>query len=534
MKAEQEKDKRLWLYWAAFLIVTVGCYAVLRYVVPQGDDLYYGRWGRLSVGDFAAQVVQHYQLANGRNLVHIFAGILLASQAGIEIARALIAVLLGSIVFNGLRLADAEIKGTLAVAAMLICGIFMLPAELTRQSVYWITGAMNYVLPLAILLEYWVLLRRSLQGGRWTACCVFALLAGLTVEQISMMAFGLTVLMLCEILWVRKEKLRRIMLAPLVLTFFGMLTVLLAPGNAHRAEVTKLPVSGGVLDMVRYNILNLRRSFLFGEAMYPIHFLTLGAIVCYLFVCTVKRRKLLHGLVAAVAALTTAGWFWLPQQDKRLLSYGEVPVSVDRLFLAVLAGYLLCSLYAVCVAFAEKQRVPLYAWILGVGSQVMMLVSPTVGPRTMLCCAGMMLLVAACLIQKAPYLYMLGVGCVYGWHIGQAWVVIVLAGTAVLFLLRKFQAARMIGAMLCCVPLLFCAWLALKDTYDGYKLNYAVYQADLAVLDEIEATDTTVYNLRKLPRPLYGWVMPYDNDYYTAYFKQYYSLPRRSEIEWTE
>ena len=124
-------------------------------------------------------MVQHYQTANGRNLVHILDAVLLGSDFRVAVARVFIALLLGTIALNLTRLASEDCKQAFGAAVLSACGIFLLPAVLTRQSVYWITGAMNYVLPLALLLEYWVLLRATLAGKRgWVLTSVFALLPG--------------------------------------------------------------------------------------------------------------------------------------------------------------------------------------------------------------------------------------------------------------------------------------------------------------------------------------------------------------------
>ena len=174
LEAEQNRKYLPWIYLGVFLLVTAGCYAVLQYVVPMGDDLFYGRWGRLDAGELLARIVQHYQTANGRNLVHLLDAVLLGSDGRVAFARVFIAALLGTIALNLTRLTADGWRRTIAVAVLCACGIFLLPAVLTRQSVYWITGAMNYVLPLALFLEYWVLLRDALSGRRgWLPTAVF-------------------------------------------------------------------------------------------------------------------------------------------------------------------------------------------------------------------------------------------------------------------------------------------------------------------------------------------------------------------------
>ncbi len=533
-RVTQEQSKKLLygVYLGVFLLVAVGCYAVLHFVVPMGDDLFYGRWGRLGFLELLERMVQHYQTANGRNLVHILDAVLLGSDFRVAVARVFIALLLGTIALNLTRLASGDWKQAFGAAVLSACGIFLLPAVLTRQSVYWITGAMNYVLPLALLLEYWVLLRATLAGKRgWVLTSVFALLSGLTVEQVSVMTVGLTVLYVGEYWLIRKKSFPKKALWPFFLSAAGALSILLAPSVAYRAGITAPPVEGGTLAVMKYNLLQLRQTFLFGDTLFPIHFLMLTAVPLWLLVRTVRRKKVLDGLFTVLAAVVFAAWFWLPEQIPELLSYShEVPRRIAAYALAILAGYLVCALYAAIRAAMSGVWIPLFALILGVGSQVMMLVSPTVGPRTMLCYVGMLLLFVACLLCEAPYLYLLGAGAILAWHWGQAWAAAVVVAAGLLWLLRKYFPARAVCAVVCCVPLLFCAWTTLKDQHDGYQENAAIDASNRAVVASYSGEDTLT--LRKFTDDLYGWVMPYHNDYYDGYYKVYYGLPREVELIW--
>nr|WP_297171190.1 DUF6056 family protein [uncultured Agathobaculum sp.] len=528
---KQERDRRL-IYLGVFLLTAVGCYAVLHYVVPMGDDLFYGRWGRLSPGGLLEAMVQHYYTANGRNLVHVLDALLLSSDARVAALRVIIALLLGTIALNLTRLAAGSRRQTLAAATLCACGLFLLPAVLTRQSVYWFTGAMNYVLPLALLLAYWVLLRGTLSGRRgWGLTSVFALLAGLTVEQISMMAFGLTLLSIGESCLICKKAFDKRALWPLFLSAAGTASILLAPAVSYRAAMTVSPVEGGTLALVKYNLLALRHSFLFGETLFPIHLLALTVIPLWLAVRAVRRRSMLDGVFAVLSASVFAAWYWLPDNVPEIVSSSPaVPRYVAAYALAVLGGYLACALYAAIRAAMDHDRIPLFALILGVGSQVMMLVSPTVGPRTMLCCAGMLLLFTAHLLHAAPFFYLLGAGGVLGWYGGQAWVAAVAAIAVVLWLLRRHRSTRMVCAAVCCIPLLFCAWTTLKDQHDGYQANAAVDADNRAAIAAYDGADALT--LRRFADDLYAWVMPYHNDYYDVYYKLYYGLPRETALYW--
>lgn len=532
LEAEQNRKYLPWIYLGVFLLVTVGCYAVLQYVVPMGDDLFYGRWGRLGAGELLARIAQHYQTANGRNLVHLLDAVLLGSDGRVVFARVFIAALLGTIALNLTRLAADGWRQAVAAAVLCACGIFLLPAVLTRQSVYWITGAMNYVLPLALFLEYWVLLRDALSGRRgWLPAAVFGALAGLTVEQASMMTVGLTVLLVGEHWLVRRQGFPKKALWPLLLSAAGAASILLAPSVAYRASITPPPIEGGTLAVVKYNVLQLRQTFLFGDTLFPIHFLMLTAIPLWLLLRAARRRSVPDGVFAVLSVISFSVWFWLPEQVPELLwNSPEVPARVAAYALAVLGGYLLCAFYISVRSAMEQEWTPLFALILGVGSQVMMLVSPTVGPRTMLCGAVMLLLLTACLMREAPYLYLLGAGSILAWHWGQGWAAAVVAAAALLWLLCRYFPARAVCVALCCVPLLFCAWTTLKGQHDGYRANAAVDAANRLAIAAYDGSDRLTQH--RFANDLYGWAMPYHNDYYDAYYKEYYGLPREVELIW--
>ena len=80
------------------------------------------------------------------------------------------------------------------------------------------------------------------------------------------------------------------------------------------------------------------------------------------------------------------------------------------------------------------------------------------------------------------------------------------------------------------MPLLFCAWTTLKDQYDGYRANAAVDAANRLAIAAYDGSDHLTQH--RFANDLYGWAMPYHNDYYDAYYKEYYGLPREVELIW--
>ena len=56
LEAEQNRKYLPWIYLGVFLLVTAGCYAVLQYVVPMGDDLFY--WTRGSFWRVSRSIIR--------------------------------------------------------------------------------------------------------------------------------------------------------------------------------------------------------------------------------------------------------------------------------------------------------------------------------------------------------------------------------------------------------------------------------------------------------------------------------------------
>ncbi len=84
---------------------------------------------------------------------------------------------------------------------------------------------------------------------------------------------------------------------------------------------------------------------------------------------------------------------------------------------------------------------------------------------------------------------------------------------------------------MCCVPLLFCGFSKQDRVIAGYRANAEVFRENLKAIAEYDGEGQLI--LRRLPNELYGWGMPYMNEYYVPYFSIYYGLPNGMEPVWT-
>lgn len=475
---------------AVYLLIFACLLAVCAGVYRSGDDFFYTTFTGHGAAAFLRRHVEHYFLANGRVTVHLTGTLLLGTSLWVwRIANALAAA---AGAYLSARLAGAEGKDGFFAA---LCGaavLLGLGAQITRQSLYWLIGSVNYVWPMVLALGYWLAAERK-PGAKWLP--VLAFFAGATTEQVGLIAVGIS--LLCPLAEAIGEKRRptAVRWLCLLLSVLGLATVLLAPGLRQRAGETASPVSGGLAALIVYN-LKYQGNLLFFSKMtrgLQLPLILAGAALCLARLRMGKKR----GLFAAALALdllALAGQIWLLARPAAALPWSFRLLAV--------AGESAAILLPACFRFAEKKdHILLFAWIFGFGAQLAMTVSTVYGPRV-LCslafCEIVMLAKTVCLcrplLPKAPRTALLA------------------AGAAVLLLAAY-------------------TW---RGTLRGTWQNAAVYRENLAAIAAYDPASGEPLHQTILPREDCVWVMPYQNDYYDPYYKDTYGLPRRVQIVWTK
>lgn len=491
-------------------------------VMPCGDDLFYGIFTKEGLARYIERHIEHYQLANGRVIVHLLATFFLGQPLWLwRVVNALCFTLCAWWI---VRLAT-EHERARPVAAALTCAAFlMIDPQITRQSVYWLTGSCNYLYPMLMLLGYWLALRRGLRRGtRMLWLPVLAFFAAATTEQGGLMCFGVTLLLLLDEKFLKKRRIRPAHVIALIACALGIATVLLAPGLANRAGMTDAPVEGGTLSLMLYNLLHQGKNlFLTGYMrIYHISMLFFATFLLGKYTFSQKPQRLFYALGMLLGALSLVCYLCIPADlGHASLSFAAVTIG----------GYLLTLLWCgVGVLRERRSTLPLIALILAFGSQLAMIVSPVAGPRTMTSFLFMAALFLACIGAEVMDLGALGAfGTLFCARLGQPYFA-ALALPAGYFSVFGARCKRAFAA-LAIVPILLSSLLIWKDTYVHTAQNAAVYRENLAALKEYSGTGELVQ--RKLPAEDYIWVMPYHNSYYDPYYNIFYDLPGSTKITW--
>jgi len=529
-----DKIKTFARRWGVWIVLFAGLVVVHRCVYVYGDDFAYAYWGRVPLGDFIQRQIVHYQRANGRVIAHLLVFFFLKSDFTIELWRILNPLLLTGIAYFGHRLATKDNRHEFQSAVLWASAICLLHIDMTRQSVYWLTGSFNYVYPVFMLLLFWFVLRRATMTGKgWKLAAALSLVTAASVEQAGMMCLGLCLIVIIESRIICKQAIRPAMWVTAALALAGVATVVCAPGVLFRAGMEQAPVEGGLLALVRYNAVYQGKIFLFSKHMLPYQLLAQGATIWYLYRSKkAGRGRHVQSVMAAFAGLTGCIWLWT------VIAYtlpGK-PIPSSLLTLCAAVGMGLCSLYAGWLYYRrEKDITALAALVLGFGSQFMLLVSPAFGPRTQFCGVIMLSLFAVRLISSGRR------GCVAGYGVALAVLsgqpLLALPGVAALVCFApggravRGTAAKAIRA--CgCLTLILTALYSLNTTRAGFLGNAAIHRENVRVIQSAAESGAPQITLYRYPNESYRWAMPYDNPYYDVYFKGFYGIDEGVEIVW--
>jgi len=537
-----KKLKRFALGYGVWICLFAALLIVHRYIFIYGDDFAYAYWGRVPLAAFIQRQAIHYQRANGRVIPHLLVFLSLRSDFGVEIWKIANPLLLTGVACLGSRLTAKGHGHDLRTDLMWASVICLLHIDMTRQSVYWLTGSFNYVYPMFMLLLFWFTLRRAADEGKgWRITAALALFAAASVEQAGAMCLGLCLIMLIEAKIPRKQAWKPAMWVTSALAFAGILTVVCAPGVRFRAGMEQGPVEGGLFALVRYNAVYQGRIFLFSRHMLPYQLLTWCVVIWVLFrsLKQLNNSRKIPAVMAALAGFTGCIWLWT------VITYTLPGKAIQSSFgmsamnLCVATGLGTCSLYAGWRYYKRGNGLTaLAALIIGYGSQGMMLISPAFGPRTQFCAVIALSIFAIRLISSDDGRD--GFAAVYGIILAVLYghPLFALPGIVALTLrtLNRPARGRMrnAAAVLACTAVALTALYTLNATRTGYYGNAAVHHENMDVIQMGIDTHAKLIALRRYPGDSYRWAMPYDNDYYDPYFKGIYGLDEGIQLVWVE
>lgn len=257
------------------IAVAANCLMVMIYefLTPyMTDDIIYGDVVA-KAGSFFELFVQeydHYMNHSGRSVAHMIMRIFLyiGNKAVFNVAAAAVFVLISLLIYTNIDYRKKyDVRVYLGIAAMM-----WLFDPAISDTVFWETGACNYMFTGAIIMLYVTLYRKSVQNNRENSlifAIVMALLgfvSGWCNENTSGGAILFAMLMIFS-KWRENKSFKAVknwMYAGLFGTMLGFIIMAIAPGNVARAEGRSEEHTGLLAIMARFLkiTLNIKNDYL--------------------------------------------------------------------------------------------------------------------------------------------------------------------------------------------------------------------------------------------------------------------------------
>jgi len=533
-KLTKNVDRSMIFTGLLFILLFACTLGICANTFQYGDDFHYSCFIKSDLRYYISRNIEHYYLANGRAIVHVIVTLLL--KADLWVWRILNPLAITTCVILCVVLAKPAKKHLLWVSSASIAIILSLDTQITRQSIYWLTGSINYLYPMLVLLIYWIVLDRAARKGkiRWYMTLI-AFLAAATTEQASLMCVGITLLYILFEFVIKNNRPPILLWITFAVAITGMLTVICAPSMSYRLESTTSPIEGGTFTLILYNLGYQGKLLFYAAYSRTVHIpLFLSALVLlhsYIKkpeVEPVIRRLCIAALYVGVVCFLC--YLWIPENITSLSS-AALTVKMRMFLTAVAGGYLLTlASAAMTLFFIEKDTVLLFSFILGFGSQLAMLVSPVYGPRILCSFVFMTVLYTSRAFAKSeqPLGVMLLAGILCFLSDAPYMLVFIIAAALLSYLCKN----KRIGAAAGAAALVLTALLTWSVVYAKTAENGAVYRDNLAAIEAYDASSDDILMQRKLPNDYYAWVMPYHNSYYDPYYNICFDLPYLTEVVW--
>ncbi len=245
---------------------------IYQYLTPNMSDdvIYYDKVAQAgSFFDLFAQEYEHYIAHTGRSIAHIILRIFLYTDNKIlfDIVAAVVFVLISVLIYLNV---DHRKKYDIRIYAAIAVLLWLFDPTIAN-SVFWETGACNYMFTGCIMLGFITLFRKYAAEDKKSIGAVigmffFGLIAGWCNENTSGGVI-LFVLIMIFARWRESKnfsKVRPWMVSGFAGSVIGFLILILSPGNFSRAEITDEAHTGLLALMARFLkiTLNIKNYYL--------------------------------------------------------------------------------------------------------------------------------------------------------------------------------------------------------------------------------------------------------------------------------
>lgn len=498
MNKQRKIDYRFTIEIIAFVLLL---YGISSFVYLNGDDFMYGAFAKTGI---IRNVWSYYFSGNGRFWINVLdAALLWFDRFGFIlvlpwIVLAFVVLLAKNVqrIMSGCPDTGKE-KELIRVGMVLFCCLDIL---CLRETVFWITGMMNYLFPAVLFLWAYLMFQKSrageLRGVSQVGYYLLCLLTASSVEQYALMFVGMLTLHYGFDL-IKKRRISGCDWLAYALSILGLAALLFAPGNFVRVDV-----QGAILPTFIDNAWTL----VFQDVVSPV---ALPYVVMLSLGVLLPKNKMSKASWTVCAAFLV-GTVISPLVDKAIF---------DVVLLAVFCSLVAYQMYHNKISVAYPVVFMLFV---GIGSQIMLLISAVWGYRCMLSLYLVYMLVIGCLLYHADTkqrLFVLASGILTSFH-----PLATLTYWGVAFLIRRKQMfAKKLTELLT-----YCgAAVALLILLFGYGKNAQTHKLNLQNTADFQ--NQTVI-IQELPDDMYSWYFVPIGEFHEEYYRILHEIPETVDI----
>lgn len=498
--------KSIWLIGSVFLVIQ---YAICLNVFMMGDDYMYGTFGHMGI---IQPVFSYYFTGNGRWLVNALDSlVLLFDRYLFIIVNPWLLLLLGVLLYRLLSQLTAKNEYPVLAASLIL--ISVISVLMTCEVFYWITGAMNYLLPALLLLASMnaVIKMRSdnCSKKQILACSLVCCASCLMMEQYALMTLGWMAL-IWGYDWVRAGKISKKKIMVFLISALCLATIVFAPANFVRFESAsekEVSIVIKLVDLIYYDYYSVVSATLM---------FILAAFCAYRFCCDKKWIPALLSFVNALILLMVFDYDLFFESGKVLMLFA---LSSILLSLITIVPYVF-SLYK------RGNRIYIISMlVIGVGSQIMLLKTDLWGFRTSFAWILVYLIVLlSVLADKTDVMDYAVFACITCMAINPYIGAFGTVGLLILFMKKK--TAMAVSILISVVVILG----GLSDEMLGYINNSGIHKQNRIAAET--ADQYPEIEIQGYIDQQYGWNSPPLSEFHEKYFRSYYAIPDDVSIEY--
>lgn len=520
MLAIKDANKKAAL--GATLLFLAAMYGIHYFVyLNNGDDFMYAMFGRTGS---IANSLNYYFTGNGRFWINVVNSFVLRFDRYLFMAiNPLLTIAWNWMLAQNIQLLTSSSRDSVyGIYLACICLFCCFDVVLLRETVFWICGAMNYLLPSTLFLVglYLFQLAKKDRLGRKTTWLYFlvSFFIACSMEQFSLCYIG-TLVLVIGYDWFKDKTVHKREIAVLLISLVGLATLLLAPGNYVRAgNATQFTSLSELID----RCWTIVYQNTFSDVSFPF-FLTLA--LCLAFNAFHGRLSCNKNLCLIVYAYP-----WILLLVKVVPFFRKFYVFLGLIIIgSILLWLSLCRekdplVRKFLLAFAICQG----------GSQLMLVVAEVWGFRYMFCAFFINILFILYFLQQGSTTekgVILAIGLLASFHSVAA------LAFGLFVLLVEFSKKRATGRFfakilpaLCVLCILIGSSVSLGNLILGYSKNAAVIEKNI---ERARTYNEGILTIQVPVDPDHTWCyFPRVMEWQIPFFCDYYHLPRDVTIQY--